>query len=169
MRPSRLLAAAATMAFAACGPSGAAAGTAGSQGPDGALERALAVPARLTVVYWPATGECMPPEMAVIGVLEELAAEHADLRVVTVVARGVGAQDPRYGLDYPGEVVEIDPAELDEEGRFGPRPRVAAWGSDGELLFVRSLPPVVSEALRLREEIAWTRALTEPLDAEERR
>jgi hypothetical protein len=132
--------------------------------PSGALGRALEAPARLTVVYWPATGECMPPEAAAITVLQELAGEYPDLRFLTVVGRGIGAKDPRYGLEYPGEVVELEPSELDQAG-FGPRPRVAAWGSDGALLFVRSLPPVVSEAVRLRDEITWTRALTGEIEA----
>lgn len=165
MRVSHLLVAALMVACLACGRTEAAAGIEARARPSGALGRALEAPARLTVVYWPATGECMPPEMAAITVLQELAGEYPDLRFLTVVGRGTGARDPRYGLEYPGEVVELELSELDQAG-FGPRPRVAAWGSDGALLFVRSLPPVVSEAVRLRDEITWTRALTDELEAE---
>jgi hypothetical protein len=166
MRVSHLVVAVLMVACLGCGRTEAAASVGTWSRPSGALGRALEAPARLTVVYWPATGECMPPEAAAITVLQELAVEYPDLRFLTAIGRGIGTKDPRYGLDYPGEVVELEPFELDQAG-FGPRPRVAAWGSDGALLFVRSLPPVVSEAVRLRDEIIWTRALTDELEVEE--
>lgn len=169
MRADALVYALVLLAAAACARTEAAARSV----PAGAgfarsLERALAVPARLTVVYWPATGECMPHEAAAIEVLRELAARYPDLRFVTVVRRGIGRKDPRYGLEYPGELVEVDASSFAERDGLGPRPRVAAWANDGALLFARSLPPVVSEAVRLRDEITWTRALTEALEVEER-
>jgi hypothetical protein len=117
----------------------------------------------MTVVFWPALGQCMPTEMALIDAFDEIARSYPDIRFVTVLPEATPEQVLRYGRPLPGEVVRLGEDSYGEQSRLGPRPRVEVWSAVGELLLFRSVPPFVPRVDALAEEIVWSRHFTSPL------
>lgn len=135
---------------------------------DDPVQRHLAEPARLSVVYWPAIEGCGPCELGVVRTLEEVqAAFGADTRVLTVVPPALGARfAERNRLEWPGTVVELDRSRYDQQRALGPLPRVEVWSAAGELLLLRSLPANLAAGNLLADEILWCRSFTGPLEEE---
>jgi hypothetical protein len=121
----------------------------------------LAAPGRLTVLYWPALGQCAPVEGGLIRTLETFRQRFDDTRLVSVVSAGTPERS-RYGLPLPGEILELpshvylaqaDPATL---------PRVEVWNSEHGLLLYRALSRVGSEVESLTTELERARSFTKP-------
>lgn len=149
-------------ALAGCAPRGTPRQRLLGVTPDDPVERVLATPARMSVVYWPAIGACRPEEMAVLMRLEELGERWDDLRLLTVLP-ATWSDEERYGIDFPGEVVRLpDPAYV-RQAAFMPLPRLEVWSAAGEPLLLKSLPPFGDPASLLVAEIEAGRALTAPL------
>jgi hypothetical protein len=132
------------------------------------VQRHLADPTRLAVVYWPAIGGCGPCEVGVVQALSEVEAEHGeDTRVLTVVPPGAGDRFAEmHRLRWPGTVVEMALPRYEAQRAIGPLPRVEVWSAAGDLLLLRSLPANLAAGQLLAEEILWCRSFTAPLDVE---
>lgn len=133
---------------------------------DDPVQRHLAEPARLSVVYWPAVDGCGPCELGVVRALAEVEGEFgADTRVLTVVPPALGDRfAERHRLEWPGTVVELDRSRYDEQRALAPLPRVEVWSAAGELLLLRSLPANLAAGKLLAEEVLWCRSFTGPLE-----
>lgn len=136
---------------------------------DDPVQRHLATPARLSVVYWPAMDGCGACEIGVARTLSEVESRYAgDTRVVTVVPPGLGSRFAEtFRVAWPGTVVELDRARYDVQRELGPLPRVEVWSANGDLLLLRSLPANLASGRILEDEILWCRSFTAPLEAKE--
>lgn len=136
---------------------------------DDPVQQALREPARMTVVYWPALGECMPTERVLLDEFEKIRGQFPDVRFVTVVPESSESEIRRYGRPLPGEMVVLEPQRFLAHDRLGPRPRIEVWSANGELFLLQSIPPFVPRAKAAAQEIIWARAFTEPLPAAQSR
>lgn len=134
-----------------------------SSPPADAVAEELEKPARLTVLYHPDVVACAPVELKVIRALNRLSSEAGDVRILTVLPRGMEALGTRYGEKLPGTVLAVSQEAYDREGNLSPRPRLEVWAGR-RLLLIKSVPPVASEDA-LYEEILWTRSFTKPVQA----
>ena len=128
---------------------------------EGPLAEVLAAPGRLTILYWPALGECAPVEGGLIGVLEAFRERFDDTRVVSVIPAG-WPEASRYGQPLPGRVVALSKADYESQTASGPLPRVEVWNAEHGLLLYRALSRVGAEVGYLTTELERARALTKP-------
>lgn len=119
-------------------------------GTDDPVQRAIAEPARIVAVYWPAT-DCLGCQGEVQHALARAAAEVDGIRVLSVIPRVEANGPPELGL--PGRTLELPPESYAVQTASLPAPRLEVWGAGGEeLLLFRRLPPVV-DAGALFDEI----------------
>jgi len=155
---------AALLACAACAASTDGRGRLYAAGDDDPVQRELREPARMTVVFWPALGQCMPTEIALMESFDTIQSTHPDIRFLTVIPDVPRDKVLRYGRPLPGKVLRLDPDRYEAQNRLGPRPRVEVWSQKGELLLLRSVPPLLPRARALADEVEWSLYFTSPLE-----
>lgn len=131
----------------------------------GSAARALlAEPARLSVFFWPAHGQCSTVELSLIATIEQFIERFPDTRAVSVVPDDFpGSQ--RYGAELPGKLVRLPRAEFEREAALSSFPRIEVWDQDNHLLLFRVVSGLSSEAETVATELERARALTRPLEA----
>lgn len=127
----------------------------------GPLAERLAAPGRLTVLYWPALGQCAPVEGGFIRALEAFQERFDDTRIVSVVPAG-GPERSRYGFPLPGEVLALSPDDYRSQTNTATLPRVEVWNSEHGLLLYRALSRVGAEVASLTTELERARSFTKP-------
>lgn len=123
--------------------------------------------ARWTVVYWPTPDECAACTAGIDRALDEAAARHPDLHVMTVLPSPAPAHAERANAGHhPGKVVTLDEPTWQRARTIVPLPRVEVWTGSGQLVLLRSLPTVAAQGDLLLQELEWSRAFTRPTESE---
>lgn len=128
---------------------------------DGPLSEVLTAPGRLTILYWPALGQCAPVEGGLIKALDSFRDRFPDTRLVSVIPAD-SPERSRYGQPLPGRIVSLDNVAYESQTAAAPLPRIEVWNSEHGLLLYRALSRVGAEVDYLTAELERARFLTKP-------
>ena len=124
------------------------------------VSRALMSQHRMTVVFHPLTGYCVPQEDGILRAIRRVGTEFDDVEIITVLPPEAAGL-PRYE-DLPGRtLIQLQSVTRTEE-RISPRPRLELW-SGKTLLLLKSLPGTATEDM-VFQDILWARAFTRPTE-----
>jgi hypothetical protein len=117
--------------------------------------------ARLTVMFWPASGSCSTVEFGLVETLNQFRAQFPDTAMISVVPEGKQFEKS-YGLPLPGALHVLARNNWLQERERSPFPRIEVWNPEGQLLFLRAISPLGNERTTLATELERTIRLTRP-------
>lgn len=117
--------------------------------------------ARLTVLFWPASGSCSTVEFGLVETLNQFRTQFPDTAIISVVPEGAQFEKS-YGLPLTGALHVLTRVDWLQERERSPFPRIEVWNPRGQLLFLRAISPLASERSILATELERTVRLTQP-------